>query len=218
MKITREQIYEKANSVVNLKGMTGNERLYESGLLDEFDKAKKNDKHLARTILQALQFDELSIGQILGNTIQSLKYPNPWDFPNKLSNGLKNENNATVEYSNENEIAMGGPLTGTCQIRINGNDEILIDKFCGGQPIWNQNGLKLAIPIWERSFMRTVQRIGVFDLEKLTLTKFRTKFKVLDLRTFKNDIISGFDSPIHKTKVVKFDIKNERIKSSIRLK
>ncbi len=67
---------EKANSVVEIEGMTGNERLYVSGLMDEFEKAKKSDKYKARTILQALKFNELSIGRIIGFSMDSLKYPN----------------------------------------------------------------------------------------------------------------------------------------------
>ena len=218
MKMTREEIYSKANSVVGLKGMTGNERLVESGLLEEFDMAKKTDKHLARTILLALKFDELSIGRLLGNTIETLKYPNPWDFPIELPNGLENEFKATLEYSNETEIVMGGPLGGTCEIRMAEKNKILIDKWCGGQAIWNENGMKVAIPIWERSFLRTIQRIGVFDLTNYTLTKFKATFSVLDLREFKQNKIIGFDSPIHKTKPVEFDVEDERIKSKIRMK
>ena len=64
--MTKEEIYEKANSVVGIEGMTGNERLFVSGLMEEFDKAKKSDKYKARTILQALKFDELSISRIVG--------------------------------------------------------------------------------------------------------------------------------------------------------
>ncbi|WP_338409457.1 hypothetical protein [uncultured Flavobacterium sp.] len=32
--MTKEEIYEKANSVVGIEGMTGNERLYVSGLMN----------------------------------------------------------------------------------------------------------------------------------------------------------------------------------------
>ena len=63
--MTRKEIYEKANSVIGIQGMTGNERLWNSGLMEEFDKAKKSDKQKARTILQVLQFDEVSINKII---------------------------------------------------------------------------------------------------------------------------------------------------------
>lgn len=61
-----EEIYRKAAST-DLKGTTVNERLYISGLLDEFDKAMKKDKIKAREILKALKVDEKSIDQIVEN-------------------------------------------------------------------------------------------------------------------------------------------------------
>ena len=63
--MTKEEIYDKANSVVGLGGMTVNERLYESGLIDLFDKTKKKDKDLAKTILEAVRVDQASIKKIL---------------------------------------------------------------------------------------------------------------------------------------------------------
>lgn len=46
-------------------GMTVNERLFVSGLMDEFDKSKINDKAKAKQILRSLQIDEPSIELIL---------------------------------------------------------------------------------------------------------------------------------------------------------
>ena len=46
-------------------GMTGNERLFVSGLIFEFDNAKLNDKIKAIRILKALKFDSKSIEQIV---------------------------------------------------------------------------------------------------------------------------------------------------------
>jgi len=63
--MTKEEIYDKANNVVGLGGMTVNERLYESGLIDLFDKTKKKDKDLAKTILEAVRVDQASIKKIL---------------------------------------------------------------------------------------------------------------------------------------------------------
>ena len=217
--MTKEEIYGKANSVIGIEGMTGNERLFASGLMDSFDKAKKNDKYLARTILQALKFDELSINRIIGYSIDSLKYPNAWDFPNENSNGLNNDEKAILEYSDLNEIGMGAPLRGICQIKTNENKSILIGNNCGGPAIWTTNGLKIAIPIWEKSFFSgTFQRIGVVDLKKQTLTKYKKKFRVLDLRSFSGNLILGIDSPIHRMKTVEFDYENEPIEKVVGIK
>jgi hypothetical protein len=46
-------------------GMTVNERLYESGLLEEFDIARDTNKRRAMEILQILRVDDLSIDKIL---------------------------------------------------------------------------------------------------------------------------------------------------------
>jgi hypothetical protein len=60
-----EEIYQKAGQVVGLQGMTVNERLFASGLLNTFDNAKKKDKALAELVLMALKVDRQSIDKIL---------------------------------------------------------------------------------------------------------------------------------------------------------
>ena len=45
--------------------MTVNERLYVSGLMNVFDRAKRNDKELAKAILKALKVDLKSIEKIV---------------------------------------------------------------------------------------------------------------------------------------------------------
>ena len=51
---------------MNYSGMTLNERLVVSGLIKEFDKAKKNkDKSAITKILKEVGFDEQSINQLL---------------------------------------------------------------------------------------------------------------------------------------------------------
>ena len=56
---------EKVQKVVGLGGMTVNERLYASGLMDEFDRTKKKNKTRAAQILRILRVDEPSIKKIL---------------------------------------------------------------------------------------------------------------------------------------------------------
>lgn len=63
--MTKEEIYEKASGIIGINGMTVNERLYESGLMKEFDRTKRHEKKLARTILQALRIDKISIDKML---------------------------------------------------------------------------------------------------------------------------------------------------------
>ena len=63
--MTREEIENAISKVDGIGGMTGNERLFVTGLMDEFDKALKNDKDKARLILELLGFDKPSIDKIV---------------------------------------------------------------------------------------------------------------------------------------------------------
>lgn len=63
--MTKEEIVEKVKKVKGLGGMTTNERLYLTGLMDIFDKAKRKDKELAQFILEAIGVDKPSIDNIL---------------------------------------------------------------------------------------------------------------------------------------------------------
>ncbi|MGQ1947957.1 hypothetical protein ACT3CD_12750 [Geofilum sp. OHC36d9] len=64
-KIQEELTIEKVQKVVGLGGMTVNERLYVTGLMDEFDKTKRKNKTRAAQILRILRVDEPSIKKIL---------------------------------------------------------------------------------------------------------------------------------------------------------
>ena len=63
--MTDEEMIDAVKKVDGLEGMTVNERLFVSGLMDEFDKARKTDKTKARRILELLQVDEPSIDKII---------------------------------------------------------------------------------------------------------------------------------------------------------
>lgn len=59
-----DEINKRANRI-NVNGMTVNERLYHSELINTFDKALINNKPVATQILKALKVDEESIDQIV---------------------------------------------------------------------------------------------------------------------------------------------------------
>jgi hypothetical protein len=63
--MTNEEINRRVNKVSGIKGMTVNERLFTTDLMDIFDKAKKTDKEFAKRILLALNVDNSSIDKIL---------------------------------------------------------------------------------------------------------------------------------------------------------
>ncbi|MCH7415847.1 hypothetical protein MM213_20270 [Belliella sp. R4-6] len=64
-KLIDEQTLYRIQKIVGLSGMTVNERLWESGLMDEFDRARKKDKTRAKEILRWLRVDEPSILKIV---------------------------------------------------------------------------------------------------------------------------------------------------------
>ena len=57
--------FEQIQKIDGLGSMTLNERLYISGLMDEFDKCKNTDKTRAKQILRWLLVDERSIDKII---------------------------------------------------------------------------------------------------------------------------------------------------------
>ncbi|WP_337085140.1 hypothetical protein [Elizabethkingia anophelis] len=58
--------YNKLEKCLSFDGLTGNERLFISGLSEEFNHAKLNDKAKALQILKALHFDNHAIDEIIG--------------------------------------------------------------------------------------------------------------------------------------------------------
>lgn len=57
--------FEQIGNIEGLNGMTVNERLFSSGLMDEFDKCLKQNKPRAKQILRWLRVDEPSIDKIV---------------------------------------------------------------------------------------------------------------------------------------------------------
>ena len=139
-------------------------------------------------------------------------YPNPWDFNNE-NKELTSLNGANkIQYSDLGEIAMGAPLGGYCQWINKDGQTTKLNKWFGGPAVWNTLGTKVAIPTWTKKFLKgTVQQISILDVTTRELICYSKTFDVLDLRTFEGNVICGYDSPIHKTKTVTFNLDEERI-------
>ena len=63
--MTDEEILKAVMQVDGLGRMTVNERLFASGLMTEFDNAKRYEKDKARKILEFLKVDKSSINKII---------------------------------------------------------------------------------------------------------------------------------------------------------
>lgn len=142
----------------------------------------------------------------------------PWDFHNNDKKAFSPKGAQKLTYEALNEIAMGAPIGGACYLEIGDKQRVKINDWCGGPPAWETDGDLVAIPIWTRKHLRTVQQIGIVDTTKGELKIFKKTFDVLDIRSFDKGIIYGYDSPIYETKVVTFDIAKEKIDQIIRLR
>jgi hypothetical protein len=65
--MTFKEIKNAITKAKGLNGMTVNERLFATGLIDEFDSCRYSDKEKAFYILDLLGVDKLSIDKILEN-------------------------------------------------------------------------------------------------------------------------------------------------------
>ena len=90
--IQEELTTEKALKVIGLGGMTVNERLWETGLMEEFDSVKRKDKQRAKQILRILGVDNSSIKKIVGIIIFLI---------------LLSCNNEKVKFSGLNDLVVG---------------------------------------------------------------------------------------------------------------
>lgn len=61
----QKRVNDGLEKVDGIQGMTVNERLFATDLLDHFDKYKKSNKEYAEYILKAIKVDSESIGKIL---------------------------------------------------------------------------------------------------------------------------------------------------------
>lgn len=140
-------------------------------------------------------------------------YPNAWDFGNSDKQMKSTIGDYRVEYGELLEIAMGAPLGGQAYL-VKDDKNLLIDNWCSGPPIWDSEGKKVAVPKWTRTFWKgTLQQLIVIDLSTGKKTTFKRKFNVLDLRSFEQNKIYGYDSPRHKPRVIEFDVDQEKIET-----
>lgn len=142
----------------------------------------------------------------------------PWQFHNIDKALVSTDGSQKLVYYDLSEIAMGAPIGGPCFLESDGHPKIKINDWCAGPPVWEKAGRLLAIPIWTRDAESGItQRIGIVDTEKLTLTVFNKKFRVLDLRSFDRTIVAGYDSLLHNPEKILFDIEEEDTEAIVQL-
>lgn len=148
------------------------------------------------------------IDQLLMTSLQNT----PWNFDNTEKSVTSYNGLYRTVYYNLNEIAMGAPLGGTCCVETSEGIKIKLHDWCGGPPVWEKNGLLLALPVWRRNILQgTFQQIAVMNMITEKPTVFRKTFRVLDLKSFEGSIIKGCDSPLYHPEVVYFNTDLESV-------
>ena len=142
-------------------------------------------------------------------------YPNPWHFDNEDLKLVSPDGYSRIVYKNLHEIAMGAPLGGECFLETGDNKIYNLENWFAGPPVWETSGKMIAVPVWQRLFWHgVVQRIGIVDLNAMNLKLYNKEFDVLDLRSFHEKKIYGYDSPILKTTTVYFELEREKVLTS----
>lgn len=134
-------------------------------------------------------------------------YPDPWNFSNTDKNMTSPDGKFRTAFYELSEIAMGAPLKGICYL-ITGNRKNSVSDMAGGPIVWNESSNRFAIPVWTKNRR---QQLGIIDINSQTLTLFSKEFSVLHLKKFKNNKVSGIDSPLHNCTTFDFDISIEQI-------
>ncbi len=136
---------------------------------------------------------------------------NPADFGNDESTHSPDDS-CRLFYSDLNEIAMVGPLIGSCYLEAKDGLRMKIYSSCGGPPVWEPGGRLVAVPIWARySDEGLRQSIGVVDVVKKELRIFSKKFSVVHLGSFNKNIINGNVGVVGGWDSFWFDIESEQV-------
>lgn len=99
-------------------------------------------------------------------------------------------------YSGEDEICMGGPPTGTLKIRRKEEESwMVIFPHASASFIWSEDSRAIAVPQWTQ---HREHQLCVIRIPKGETIEMRERYRVLQLESFRDGMIEGIDSPIHK--------------------
>jgi hypothetical protein len=87
------------------------------------------------------------------------------------------------------EIAMGAPTSGTLRL----SNGFTVEE-CNPSLVWSSDSQFLAVPQWTRD---KAQRLLIIEVANKKKTVMPGSYRVLQLESFENGVISGIDSPIH---------------------
>jgi hypothetical protein len=98
-------------------------------------------------------------------------------------------------YDNGAEVAMGAPTRGRLRlIEVKEhNNEMVITTDAAASVVWSDGSNYLAFTKWRRN---RKQSLCVFRISDFQLDESPDEFSVIELHSFKNNKISGVDSPV----------------------
>lgn len=98
------------------------------------------------------------------------------------------------------EISMSGPTKGILSI-----DTLFDLPECSPVFIWSDDSRYLAVPQW-KYFFRKRERLLVIDTQTKSIFVSPSKFRLLDLKTFSNGVITGVDSILRNPRKIAISI------------
>lgn len=142
----------------------------------------------------------------------------PWNFGDNTVHFPSPDHSQKLEYSALTELSQGGPVGGPCFWSTAAQTRTLVHASCGGPPVWDSTGSKVALPVWENHWLHgIIARVGVLDTIAGELTVFAPRFRVLHLQQFNGRLIAGIDSPVYQLTWLMIDASTTPTKSVIQL-
>jgi len=117
----------------------------------------------------------------------------------------------TAVYDEAMEIAMGAPTRGTLTVREKGCDKPLLQiPDASGSFIWSSDSSAIAYPRWTPGRKQT---LWLATLPGGRTEQIQGHFRVLQLESFTNGLLTGTDSPIHQSEEIAIQLPGQTKKA-----
>jgi hypothetical protein len=116
-------------------------------------------------------------------------------------------------YTHAEEIRMGSPLSATGLIKTQ-NENYHLKPLFGIPPIWSDCSKYLAIPYWNYNYS---QKIALININTLEIKLSAKNYRVLTFKSFKNNVITGVDSPEYKPDYIEVNIQKMQFSNIIKI-
>ncbi|MDQ8183879.1 hypothetical protein [Pelagicoccus sp. SDUM812005] len=125
----------------------------------------------------------------------------PWSYKTTV---LSPDGKFTADYDEAMEVGQGAPTRGTLTIEGNDKKEV-ISRSAGASMTWSDDSRFLAFSEWTKKMN---QILCIYDTKEKRIDRATKEYRVIELKDFKNGIIHGIDSPIHRSKEIHYEYIN----------